>query len=206
MPTKPARAEAIGAVKTMTQPTQKETSSGNRVRRLPPVCALVALCSALIGRLRFEHRYVGENLVMENGRQFRVFRHLSLRAGSAPNPGSPTVLVVRFRFARFSQALNKLLSLIPIPLIAGYPGFRHKLWMANDQTGCWQGVYEWESAEAVQAYRTSFVLRLMNRRAVSDSIAYRVMEETHLADFVNEGTNHESCVLEKSDSLQGERR
>ena len=159
-------------------------SSGSRLRRLPPVCALVAVLQGLVGRLGFERRYVGRELVMEDGRRFRVFRHLTLKGSGARPPGPPTVFVVRFRFARLSQGLNRLLSLIPVPLIAGYTGFRQKVWMADEESGHWQGVYEWESAEAVEAYRRSFVLRLMNRRAEPESISYAVIKGTRLADFV----------------------
>jgi hypothetical protein len=160
----------------------------SRLRLLPPVCALVAVLQGLVGRLGFERRYVGRELVMEDGRRFRVFRHLTLEGSSPRLPGPPTVFVVRFRFARLSQGLNRLLSLIPVPLIAGYTGFRQKVWMADEENDHWQGVYEWESAEAVEAYRRSFVLRLMNRRAEPESISYAVIEGTRLADFVDQCT------------------
>ena len=160
-------------------------SPNTSFRRLPPVCALAALLRGLSGRLRFERRYVGTTLAMEDDRRFRVFRHLSLRGGKAEAQAPPAVLVVRFKFARFSQGLNRLLSLIPVPLIGGYPGFRHKLWMVDEESGAWQGVYEWESNEAVEAYRRSFVLRTMNRRAEPKSISYAVIERTRLVDYVN---------------------
>ena len=161
-------------------------SSKNRVRRLPPVCALVAVLRMLTGRLRLESRYVGSILVMEDGQRFRVFRHLSLSANEEreQGPPAPAVLVVRFKFARFSQALNRLLSLIPLPLIGGYPGFRQKLWMVQEETGYWQGVYEWESTEAVEAYRRSFVLGAMNRRAEPRSVSHTVVPRTTLEDYV----------------------
>ena len=161
-------------------------SSKNRFRCLPPVCTLFAMLQALVRRLRFERRYVGRVLVMEDGQRFRVFRHLSLGRSGAGVHASPAVFVVRFKFARFSQRLNRLLSLIPVPLIGGYPGFRHKLWMVDEQSGYWQGVYEWESPEAVEAYRRSFALQMMNRRAEPESILYEVIEQTQLADYVNQ--------------------
>jgi hypothetical protein len=160
-------------------------SSKNRLRRLPLVCALFAMLLALTRRLRLDRRYVGRVLVMEDGQRFRVFRHLSLGRSGAGVHGSPAVFVVRFKFARFSQGFNRLLSLIPVPLIGGYPGFRHKLWMVNEESGYWQGVYEWESPQAVEAYRRSFALRTMNRRAEPQSISYEVIERTQLADYVN---------------------
>jgi hypothetical protein len=156
----------------------------NRFRRLPPVCAVVALLRILTGRLRFENRYVGRVFVTEDGQRFRAFRHMSRRASRGRAQASPAVFVVRFKFARFSQRLNRGLSLIPVPLIGGYPGFRDKLWMVDEDTGDWQGVYEWDSTEALKAYQCSFALRVMNRRAEPESISYAVIERTPLADYL----------------------
>jgi len=159
--------------------------SENRFRRLPPICAFVAVLRFLTGRLRFENRHVGGVFVMEDGQRFRAFRHLSQEASGARARTSPAVFVVRFKFARFSQGLNRLLSLVPVPLIGGFPGFRHKLWMVDEETGCWRGVYEWESAEAVEAYRRSFVLRAMNRRAAPGTVSCSVILQTRLGDYLS---------------------
>jgi hypothetical protein len=156
-------------------------SHKTRIRHFPLVCLVIAVALTLLGRLRLRYQFVGRVIEMENDRRFRIFRHLSLRSSSGI---APAVLVVRFRFARFSQRVNRLLSLLPIPLIGGFPGFREKLWMVDEDTGDWQGVYEWESAEAVEAYRRSFVLGVMNRRADPGSITYTVIPETRLADYL----------------------
>jgi len=58
--------------------------------------------------------------------------------------------------------------------------------MVDEETGDWQGVYEWESAEAVELYRRSFVLGVMNRRADPGSITHTVVPETRLADYLEE--------------------
>ena len=156
-------------------------SSPGRFRRLPPVCLLVAGVLALLGRLRFERGLVGREVAMDDGRRFRVFRQLYRHSG---NGSAPAVFVVRFRFKRFSQRVNRRLSLIPVPLIGGFPGFRQKLWMVQEETGYWQGVYEWESTEAVEAYRRSFVLGAMNRRAEPRSVSHTVVPRTTLGDYV----------------------
>ena len=156
-------------------------SSPSRFRRLPPVCLMVAAGLALVGRLRFQRGFVGREVAMDDGRRFRVFRQLSRRRG---NDSAPAVLVVRFRFRRFSQRVNRMLSLIPVPLIGGFPGFRQKLWMVDEGTGAWQGVYQWESAAAVELYRRSFVLGMMNRRAEPESITTTVVLETQLAEYL----------------------
>lgn len=153
----------------------------SRFRRLPPICLCVGTVLAVFRRLRLNHRYVGKEIVTEDGRHFRVFRHLS-RRGRAN--GKPSVLVVRFRFTRFSHRVNRALSLIPVPLIGGFPGFRHKLWMVADATGEWQGIYEWESDDAARLYRQSFVLRLMTRRADPSSITFTLHSRVQLADYL----------------------
>ena len=160
-------------------------SSENRFRRLPPICASVTVLRLLTGRLRFENRYVNRVFVLADGQRFRAFRHLSQKASGARAQTSPAVFVVRFKFARFSQDLNRLLSWVPVPLIGGFPGFRHKLWMVDEETGCWQGIYEWESAEAVEAYRRSLVFRAMNRRAAPGSVSCLVIPQTRIVDYLN---------------------
>jgi hypothetical protein len=159
-------------------------SATGRLRRLPPVCALAAAASALAGRLRFHSQLLGMDLVMEDGRTFRVFRHL-WRNRRDPVPVEPAVLVVRFRFARRSQRANRLLSLLPVPVIGGSPGFRHKLWMVDDR-GCWQGVYEWRSAGAVEAYRSSLVFRTMERRAAPGTLSTTVIQPRQLAEWITD--------------------
>ena len=56
--------------------------------------------------------------------------------------------------------------------------------MVQEETGFWQGVYEWESTEAVEAYRRSFVLGAMNRRAEPRSVSHTVVPRTTLEDYV----------------------
>lgn len=149
-------------------------------RRLPPVCVTVSLFNCLCGRLRFSRQYLGSKVLASDGQGFTIFRHLKIQIGKGIVPVKPTILVVRFRFKRFSHLVNQFLSLIPIPLISGFPGFRHKLWMVCKRTGYWQGLYEFESAEAVDAYILSFVLGIMNSRADKDSRTYEIYEDTNL--------------------------
>ena len=68
-------------------------SSENRFRRLPPICALVAVLRFFTGRLRFENRYVDRVFVLEDGQRFRAFRHLSQKASGATAQTSPAVFV-----------------------------------------------------------------------------------------------------------------
>jgi len=94
------------------------------------------------------------------------------------------ILIVRFKFEKFSHQINKLLSNIPILLIAGFPGFKDKLWMIDEKSGFWQGIYLWENKEAIEEYKHSFALRIMNKRAKSDTISYKIVNDINLDEFI----------------------
>jgi hypothetical protein len=156
----------------------------DKIRQLPPVCFFCALGKLLIGRIRFPRLHVGKEVTTGNGRVFTVFRHATRISNHSNRNQRPAVLVVTLRFARFSQAVNRILSLLPIPLIAGFPGFHDKIWMVDKETGDWRGVYEWESEAAVEAYKRSFVLKTMTRRAAKGSVSFQTVPDTHLADYI----------------------
>ncbi len=154
------------------------------IRRLPFICFLATIGNALRGRIHFVKTYQGNTLRMDDGQQFTVFRHMVLDKSANHSEITPTVFIVRFTFAVLSQQANRMASLIPIPLIAGFPGFREKIWMANEQTGSWQGVYQWESEQAADAYQHSFVLGIMNKRAIPESLSYTMLPKTRLSEYI----------------------
>jgi hypothetical protein len=156
------------------------------MRRLPIVCLVVAVFFWMAGRIRFPKTFRGKTVRMDDGKRFVVFRHAHRKSKRRESKGAPAVMVVRFRFARFSQKANRRLSRIPIPLIVGYPGFHDKVWMANGEDGTWQGVYQWESAAAVEVYKRSFVLGVMNRRAVADSVTVSTILDTTVHDYLRQ--------------------
>jgi len=129
------------------------------------------------GRLHFPKDRVDEIVSMEDGKDFIVFRHMV----SDPGPQQPTtpqaLFRVRFRFSRLPPRLNKLFSMLPIPLIAGLPGFRSKMWLMDPDTGEFQGIYEWDTVEHAETYPHSLALRLMMKRAASDSIKYEIIPQ-----------------------------
>ena len=97
-------------------------------------------------RLSFSKRYYNETLRMKDGLEFKIFRHMKLM--KKKKVGQPAIFIVRFKFKKFSHETNIKASRIPIPLIAGFPGFMDKLWMIDWDTGYWQGIYQFENVEA----------------------------------------------------------
>ena len=128
----------------------------------------------LAGRLRFPCEQVGETIPLPNGTRGRVFR----QAIHAPGDGQPIQpgarFHVRFHLAGMAPRLNILFSLLPIPFFAGLPGFRGKLWLLDEASGDFHGLYEWQTVADAEAYAHSFALRFMARRALPGSLVYDI--------------------------------
>lgn len=93
--------------------------------------------------------------------------------------------VVRFKFARLSHQANKMASIIPMLLIAGYPVFFQKLYAVKKENGYWQGMYEWESLEHLEAYKQSFVYRMMNKRSLNGTLNSQTFPDCQLSDMIS---------------------
>ena len=172
------------------QPLSPDKERGNHmainknIRYNPFICFLITIGNVLRGRIHLPKEYSGKTLRMDDGHTFTIFRHVKLDGSKHDSEATPTVFIVRFTFAKLSQKANKLMSLIPIPLIVGFPGFREKIWMVNEETGYWQGVYQWESEQAVKEYQQSFVLGIMNKRSIHASLSYTILPDTYLSEYI----------------------
>ena len=133
-------------------------------------------------RIHFPSDFKDKTVRMEDGLEFKIFRHMHIKSGSQTKTGS--ILIVRFKFKKFSHKANIRLSRIPILLIAGFPGFRDKLWMIDWKTDYWQGIYYWETVDAIEKYKKSFVLGIMNKRADDHSISYEIIKNRNINDYL----------------------
>jgi hypothetical protein len=127
---------------------------------------------------------VGHRLRFEDGTTSRVFRETLLEA---PTP-DPALLVVQFRLrllgrARLPHRLFRVESIANTPLFAGFPGFRSKLWLCDDGTGTYRGVYEWDGADRATAYAETLCMLL---RLVSEpgTVKYRVVTRARRDDYL----------------------
>ena len=158
-----------------------------RIRKSPPVCLGISIVRLISGRLRLPKTYVGHIIRMEDGEQYSVFRHI--HKYPEKDAAAPVTFIVRFKFSRFSHNANRIISTLPMLLITGFPGFHTKMYGVNKENGYWQGMYQWKSEQALKEYKQSFVYRMMNRRAIDDSISSYEFPNRQLLKFV--GINHE---------------
>ncbi len=171
------------------------------VRKNPLVCLLLSLGRLFVGRLRYSNEYVGTTLKVENGEEYYIFRHI--RAVSQPHNEQGSAFIVNFKFARLSQKVNRFVSQFPMLLITGFPGFRVKMYAVNQENGYWLGLYQWESKHALDAYKQSFVLRIMNSRALYGSVTYRELDQYRLTDFIEEHKIDDTLSSSKNRKTRG---
>lgn len=136
----------------------------------------------LSAKLTFPDTYNGKTIKMDDGKTFKVFRYMKLK--HSKDNSNKSVYVVRFKFSKFSNKKNIKLSRIPMFLIAGFSGFRKKIWMIDYKENYWQGAYEWNNVEAISKYRKSTVLGIMNKRAIAESVTETIVENTTLSAYL----------------------
>ncbi len=139
-----------------------------------PALLFRALKLWLGGRISFRRDL--ENCGLEDRDEaFVAFRKVTAEptANQPRRPGA--IFRVRFRFKNLSESANRLLSLVPIPLIVSQPGFRSKTWLLGQQTGDFIGHYEFDTVEAAEAYWHSLPMRTMRRRAATGSLTHDVL-------------------------------
>jgi hypothetical protein len=54
----------------------------------------------------------------------------------------------------------------------------------NKNNGYWQGMYQWESLQDLEAYKKSFVYKMMNKRAIPESIQSRILLNNSLDKYI----------------------
>ena len=135
------------------------------------------------GRVHFPEDLLGANLTMEDGNQFVVFRRLQVEGNHHSTEGC-AVFKVRFKFKNLKLAINKHLSKIPAPFLIGMEGFREKYWTFDDQTGYFQGIYQWESKEIAEKYPDSFIFKLMTKRSAPGTVSYEIIPNTGLSQYI----------------------
>lgn len=142
----------------------------------------VLLARLFRGRVHFSKKYVGKLLSMEDGKKFQVIRDLKVDPEQSPEK-SVAVFKVRFKFSGLPLGVNKALSMFPAPFLLAKPGFRQKIWTINED-GYFQGIYEWASEEYAKTYPQSLIFKLMAKRSAEGTLAYKVIPDTLLADYI----------------------
>ena len=158
-----------------------------KFRKSPPVCLFISVVKLLTGKLRVLKQYSGCSIKMEDGQEYTIFRHITKYP--VRNDEQAVTFIVRFRFARLSHNANRFASIIPMLLITGFPGFQTKMYAVNKENGYWQGMYQWKTQKHLEDYLKSFVYKMMNKRAIQETICTWEYNKQLLINYIE---NHKA--------------
>jgi hypothetical protein len=136
----------------------------------------------LSGRVHLLNKYVGKILLMDDEKKYQVIRHLKVDPKQNKEE-SITVFKVRFKFSGLPLAVNRRLSMFPVPFLMANPGFREKMWTVSED-GYFQGIYQWASKECAEAYPQSFIFKMMTKRSAEGTLSYEVIPDTILLEYL----------------------
>jgi hypothetical protein len=125
------------------------------------------------GRMHEPKTRVGLTFTNPDGQPFVVFKETVLDALPGQTKSPEAVFRVRFHVKHFSFWQQMLIA-FKSPLFVTLPGFRSKLWMKNEATCDYQGVYEWDSLDDAQAYVDSESMKIMRWLAIPDGIQWEI--------------------------------
>ncbi len=140
-------------------------------------CVVDSLRLLMRGGLRQPRDEVDEIIEFADGSHSRIYRETVTRPRTHDNL---VLLAVRFRLrfigsSRLLHRLFRLESLLNTLLFAAHPGFQTKLWLTDESTWLYRGIYEWEGEEAAREYAET--LRVVLRPWVEpESFDYHVTD------------------------------
>ncbi len=143
------------------------------VMPLSPLWSIVKTIGFIFsGRLHFPKDRVGNILTDDQGATFTVFRQVvvSPPAGKHVPPGAR--LTLHFKVKNMSPAVNRIYSILPLPLYIGDTGFRSKLFTINGED-C-QSIYEWDTPQDAENYVHSIALISILLRSEPGSFSYHI--------------------------------
>lgn len=128
----------------------------------------------LTGRTTYPQQRAGQVITLDDGRQYRVFREVIMRT----NPPRDTGAVFRVWFrTKMSIHQTMAFSLLTRIGFVGMPGFRGKMWLVNEETGEFGGIYQFDTLEDARHYQRSFAMRFSKWRSKRGCFTTEVYEK-----------------------------
>jgi len=128
---------------------------------------------------------LGARYRTDRGGTYEVFRET---IGDDGAPGEPAVLVVGFRLKviganRAAHWLFRRVCLLTTPFWSGFRGFRVKLWMIDQDSKNYLGIYQWAGEQNAQNYAEA-LSRVLRPLSTPESVWYDLYPRQDLDPFL----------------------
>lgn len=142
-----------------------------------PILGLVKTIGLFLSfKVKFHREDINKILEMEDGKKFRVFRHVEIQRSRKADPEA--VFVVRFTPENMTVKQNIRFSLLPMMIFMGFKGFRSKYWCVDDTSSMCQGIYQWQTVEDAVQYSNSIAMRFMTNRSIPGTVSSEVIDQS----------------------------
>jgi len=128
---------------------------------------------------------VDSHIEFADGSVSRIYRETRMRN---PETTPQVMLAVRFRLrfigsSRLGHALFRFESLFNTLLFAAHRGFHSKLWLTDQATDYYRGIYEWEDGKSAVEYVDTLRI-VLTPWVETGSLTYRIMSGVRRPDFL----------------------
>jgi len=169
----------------MSSPQRHARKSVLSVLAIETRCAVSTLGLIARHKLGQPTDLVDSHIEFADGSVSRIYRETRIRH---PETTPQVMLAVRFRLrfigsSRLGHALFRFESLFNTLLFAAHRGFHSKLWLTDQATDYYRGIYEWEDGKSAVEYAET--LRIVLAPWVeTGSLTYRIMSGVSRPDFL----------------------
>ncbi len=146
------------------------------------------------GRLHEPKDQIGKVFTNADGQEFVVFKQTTLDPVADAQTKPAAMFRVKFQVSKIKPRRDRFIISIKSPIFVALPGFRSKLWMVDEKTNTYQGVYEWATLKDAEDYVHSASMDFMTQVSVPGGISYeiipggKVMEKGSKLSIVRNGS------------------
>lgn len=106
------------------------------------------------GSMRLRRDRIGERYLVDDGGNYDIFRD-TLSSDGSLEPRAVLVVGFRLRLIGTNPILHwvfQRICILTTPIWSGFQGFRVKLWMVDQWSKNYLGIYEWAGARNAKSY------------------------------------------------------
>lgn len=137
------------------------------------------------GSMRLRRDRVGERYRVDDGGRYDIFRD-TLSSDGSMEPCAVLVVGFRLRLIGTNPVLHwvfQRICILTTPIWSGFPGFRAKLWMVDQGSKNYLGIYEWAGTRNARSY-VDWLVGVLLPLSTKGSVWYEVVPGERLEDYL----------------------